>query len=87
MDDFVWMRHPETGGLWQCPVDAIEHWLARGWVPAEGPPEEPDATKDPHVRTPDPRRTESADETAAERDKPTARAPRRMTAAANEEKE
>jgi hypothetical protein len=46
MDEFVWLRHPETGGHFRCPPDAVEAWTARGWEPAEQPPPEPDKTRD-----------------------------------------
>lgn len=28
---FIELRHPKTGGVWMCPADAVEGWLAKGW--------------------------------------------------------
>lgn len=38
-DEFVWMRHSDHGGYWQCPTPAIAYWTPRGWVPSDPPPE------------------------------------------------
>jgi hypothetical protein len=46
MDHFIWLHHPETDGYFRCPPDAVEAWTARGWEFAEGPPPEPDKTRD-----------------------------------------
>lgn len=31
----VELRHPKTGGVWSCPADAVEGWLAKGWKKAD----------------------------------------------------
>lgn len=31
MADRVRLRHPESGGEWDCPADAVEGWEALGW--------------------------------------------------------
>lgn len=41
----VWMEHVEHGGRAQLPD--IPYWRAQGWEPCDGPPPEPDLTKDP----------------------------------------
>lgn len=38
-DTHAWLYHPETCGYWQCPLGAVETWLARGWERSEAPPE------------------------------------------------
>lgn len=35
----TWVRHTETGNFWQCPDEALEHFMALGWEPSEAPPE------------------------------------------------
>ncbi len=47
MDEFVWLRHPDTDGWFHCPPGAVKAWMARGWEKAEGPPPEEDRTRDP----------------------------------------
>jgi hypothetical protein len=38
----VWLTHPETGGYFLCPADAVEAWTGEpGWQVAETPPAEP----------------------------------------------
>lgn len=39
MDKRVWLTHPETGGNFHCPAEAVEAWQAMGWVPGEAPVE------------------------------------------------
>jgi hypothetical protein len=34
-----WLRHPETGGYFNCPTEAIDVWKAKGWEESD-PPEE-----------------------------------------------
>lgn len=36
----TWVRHTETGGYWQCPNDALDVYLAKGWEITD-PPAEP----------------------------------------------
>lgn len=43
-DEFVWLRSPDNGLEWQCPVGAVGAWTARGWVTCD-PPVEPDPTQ------------------------------------------
>lgn len=38
-DTHAWLYHPPTEGYWQCPVDAVDIWKARGWEPCDAPPE------------------------------------------------
>jgi hypothetical protein len=40
-DERTWLHHPETGGHFHCPVEAVEAWLALGWQVADAPPPEP----------------------------------------------
>lgn len=37
MADFVWLRNPETQGVWNCPIDYAPTARARGWVDADAP--------------------------------------------------
>lgn len=37
MTDKQWLHHPETGGNFHCPTDAVESWKASGWVDGEEP--------------------------------------------------
>jgi len=39
-DERVWLTHPEHGGSFHCPAEAVEAWAEMGWEPAESPPEE-----------------------------------------------
>lgn len=32
-----WMHNPETGGDWECPVELVEMYVARGWETSDGP--------------------------------------------------
>ena len=32
MADRVRLRHPETGGEWDCPAAAVDGWKELGWV-------------------------------------------------------
>lgn len=34
---FTWLRHPETGGTWECPDGAVEQWEAMGWERCDPP--------------------------------------------------
>jgi len=36
----AWLRHPETGGYFNCPTTALKDWLGMGWERSD-PPEEP----------------------------------------------
>jgi hypothetical protein len=45
MSGRIWMEHAEHGGRAQLPD--LPFWRAQGWEPADGPPPEPDLTKDP----------------------------------------
>lgn len=31
----ITLRHSVTGGTWECPVGAVDAWLAKGWMPAD----------------------------------------------------
>jgi hypothetical protein len=37
-----WLRHPETGGYFHCPAEAVDAWKGRGWEESD-PPAEPNA--------------------------------------------
>lgn len=37
-DERVWLLHPDTGGYFECPVGAIEHWTEMGFKPSDPPP-------------------------------------------------
>lgn len=39
MDERVWLRHPDTGGAFHCPVAALNAWMALGWERGEAPVE------------------------------------------------
>lgn len=41
----IWMEHGEHGGRALLPD--LPAWRALGWVPCDGPPPEPDLTRDP----------------------------------------
>lgn len=47
----MWMRHSEHGGYADLPD--IPYWHGHGWEPADGPPPEPDLTKDPLPEPPE----------------------------------
>jgi hypothetical protein len=34
---FTWLRHPETGGTWECPDGAVDQWEAMGWERTDPP--------------------------------------------------
>jgi hypothetical protein len=38
--EWIYMRHPETGGVAQFPAGVEEGWNARGWERCEAPPED-----------------------------------------------
>jgi len=90
VDEFTWLHNPTTDGYWQCPAEAVDAWLRRGWEQSEPPPDE-STTKDPRpMATPvtdapvlDVGAAAAADDTPPT----TARVTRRTTAAATEEKE
>ena len=33
----IWLRHPDTGGYFHCPADAVNHWKALGYVESDAP--------------------------------------------------
>ena len=41
-DERVWLRHKETGHLWECPVGAVDAWTAPelGWEVTDERPTE-----------------------------------------------
>lgn len=47
----TWVTHPETGGVWACPNDALEVQLRRGWVKCEAP-----KADDSHLHDPKPQK-------------------------------
>lgn len=51
LSEHPWMEHAETGHRAQLPD--MPYWRANGWSPVEGPPPEPDLTKDPLLRDPE----------------------------------
>ena len=48
-DDFVWLKHPNTGGHFRCPAAAVDDWLDRGWEVADEPPAEPNPVAAEHL--------------------------------------
>lgn len=38
-DERRWLRHPDTGGAFHCPVGAVDDWKAMGWQDGEAPKE------------------------------------------------
>lgn len=44
LSEHPWMVHTETGHRAQLPD--TPYWRANGWEPCDGPPPEPDLTKD-----------------------------------------
>lgn len=50
LSEHPWMEHAETGHRAQLPD--IPYWRANGWSPVDGPPPEPDLTRDPLLRDP-----------------------------------
>lgn len=89
MDEWVWLRHPETHGTFKCPADAAEAWRARGWVDIEPVGEPAAPTKDPEPETvreepaPEPDRLAAVKPQATE--PTTAKKPRGGTAASDAE--
>jgi hypothetical protein len=52
MATHVRLENPDTGGVWDCPADAVDWHLRRGWVETDKPlaseeEEEPPAVKAP----------------------------------------
>lgn len=39
MNTHVWVRHREHGGYWQCPIEALADYEAKGWEPSDQPAE------------------------------------------------
>jgi hypothetical protein len=79
MSGHIWMEHGEHGGRAQLPD--IPYWRARGWEPCDGPPPEPDLTRDPE---PD---AEPAQETTEPPESPGVSAVQPVTAESAEETE
>ncbi len=46
-NDFVWLRHPETGGMNAFPPAAVPMWEVRGWVRCDPPAEDLSYLRDP----------------------------------------
>lgn len=40
----AWLRYPPTGGHFNCPLDALDSWKARGWEPCDAPAEVDETT-------------------------------------------
>lgn len=54
VDERVWLTHPEMpGSAWHCPVDAVDAWAERGWIPGDAPVPVNPTTPIPHPE-PDP---------------------------------
>ena len=51
MTDHIWMEHTAHGGRRELPD--IPYWRANGWEPCDGPPPEPDLTRDADTRRED----------------------------------
>jgi hypothetical protein len=45
LSEHPWMEHEPTGNRAQLPD--LPYWRAQGWHPCDGPPPEPDLTRDP----------------------------------------
>lgn len=41
MDERIWLHHPDTGGWFHCPADAVATFTALGWEISETAPEQP----------------------------------------------
>lgn len=39
-DERVWLRHKETGHLFDCPAAAVDDWVELGWEPTDERPAE-----------------------------------------------
>jgi len=44
VSDRVWLKHPEHGGYFECPAEAVAEWRKLGWEPADDMPPEPNPT-------------------------------------------
>jgi hypothetical protein len=64
MDGFVWLRHPEHGGVAAFAEGAAPQWQAMGWEPCD-PPDEDEANQG-----------QAKPELAASKQKTTTRAPK-----------
>jgi hypothetical protein len=47
LSEHPWMEHEETGHRAQLPD--IGYWRGAGWHPCDGPPPEPNLTRDPEA--------------------------------------
>jgi hypothetical protein len=57
----MWMQHTENGNYADLPD--LPFWRAQGWEPADGPPPEPDYTRDP-LPDAEPAQTEAPEDTS-----------------------
>lgn len=49
-DEWVTLRHRETGGVQQFAPDSVDAWKALGWLPLDETPEPPAAEEAPKRR-------------------------------------
>lgn len=49
MSGFVRLENPETGGVWDAPLDYAPIARARGWVDSDKPVDDEDTTRDSAV--------------------------------------
>ena len=61
---FVYTVHKETGLAHEFPEAALESWIARGWEPAEEPPEDDEVLPE----SPAPKKKTSKPAAAAEKE-------------------
>ena len=61
MTEWIYMRHPETGGVAEFPAGVQEGWEARGWEKCEAPNTDPDLGDPPPVDKPATTKTTAKD--------------------------
>jgi hypothetical protein len=65
----IWMYHAESGNHAELPD--LPFWRAQGWEPADGPPPEPDLTRDPLPDAEPAENTEAPEDTSGVSSSPT----------------
>lgn len=79
-DEPIWMEHGETGNRAKLPP--LPFWQAQGWKPADGPPPEPDLTRDPPPEPTEPSDNDDTDDTENPPDEAGSSSARKTTKAA-----
>jgi hypothetical protein len=74
--EFVWLKHPDTGGYFRCPAAAVEDWLANGWEVADEPPAESNPVTAENLAWRE-QQDQAATKPAKQNDKPTTKVARR----------